>query len=75
MHATSIYEETQISLTIYRMAVANIMMIAYGHSPDENSDDLINMAQEVMQYLGTAMTTHKHLVDALPFCSYHLSLS
>ncbi|KAF8901593.1 cytochrome P450 [Mucidula mucida] len=49
------------------MAVANIMMIAYGHSPDENSDDLVSMAQEVMQYLGTAMTTHKHLVDALPF--------
>ncbi|KAK0235466.1 cytochrome P450 [Armillaria nabsnona] len=59
---------------IRNMAVSIIMRMAYGHTVSEaegsESDELANLANEVMRNLSFVTTPNKYLVDGLPFLRF-----
>ncbi|KAK0492743.1 cytochrome P450 [Armillaria luteobubalina] len=57
---------------IHNMAVSIIMKVAYGHvmSVGSESDDLADLAKEVMRTFSLVTTPNKYLVDGLPFLRF-----
>ncbi|KAK0200032.1 cytochrome P450 [Desarmillaria ectypa] len=57
---------------IRRMAVANIMRIAYGYvvAEDVEADELVILATQVMRDVSAALAPNKYFVNALPFLRY-----
>ncbi|KAF5367913.1 hypothetical protein D9757_007761 [Collybiopsis confluens] len=55
-----------------KMAVGNIMMLAYGqYTLDEHeTEELVIIAQRVMHNLAAVMTSYKYLVDVIPILQY-----
>ncbi|PBK71179.1 cytochrome P450 [Armillaria solidipes] len=57
---------------IRRMAVANIMRIAYGYvvAEDVEADEMVILATQVMHDVSVALAPNKFLVNALPILRY-----
>ncbi len=75
-HFGIIYEGALLSLNAElmthgacRMAVANIMRIAYGYVVAEvvEADELVILASQVMRDVSAALAPNKYFVNVLPF--------
>ncbi|KAK0458203.1 cytochrome P450 [Desarmillaria tabescens] len=57
---------------IRRMAVANIMRIAYGYvvADDVEADELVILATQVMRDVSAALAPNKYFVNAIPLLRY-----
>ncbi|KAK0200037.1 cytochrome P450 [Desarmillaria ectypa] len=69
---SNIEHPEEFQSNIHRMAVANIMRIAYGYVVAEGAeaDELVVLATQVMHDVSTALAPNTYLVNSLPFLRY-----